>query len=203
MGYLIHCDEQSMLKLPYPLILASQSPRRRQLLSQIGLTYSILPANIDEDAVSLALPPQEYVRELSKRKALYIREEIGGAKAIILGADTIVVIDGRILNKPTDPDDAFLMLKQLSNRMHEVFTGITLVESHTGKIKSEVQKTEVYFRELDDEEIRQYIASGSPMDKAGAYGIQEDYGAVFVSKINGCYYNVVGLPLEKLYGMLK
>ncbi|MFN4902090.1 MAG: Maf family protein [Ignavibacteria bacterium] len=192
-----------MLKLPYPLILASQSPRRRQLLSQIGLTYSILPANIDEDAVSLALPPQEYVRELSKRKALYIREEIGGAKAIILGADTIVVIDGRILNKPTDPDDAFLMLKQLSNRMHEVFTGITLVESHTGNIKSEVQRTEVYFRELDDEEIRQYIASGSPMDKAGAYGIQEDYGAVFVSKINGCYYNVVGLPLEKLYGMLK
>ena len=192
-----------MLKLPYPLILASQSPRRRQLLSQIGLTYSILPANIDEDAVSLVLPPQEYVRELSKRKALYIREEIGGAKAIILGADTIVVIDGRILNKPTDPDDAFLMLKQLSNRMHEVFTGITLVESHTGNIKSEVQRTEVYFRELDDEEIRQYIASGSPMDKAGAYGIQEDYGAVFVSKINGCYYNVVGLPLEKLYGMLK
>lgn len=172
-------------------------------MSQIGLTYSILPANIDEDAVSLALPPQEYVRELSKRKALYIREEIGGAKAIILGADTIVVIDGRILNKPTDPDDAFLMLKQLSNRMHEVFTGITLVESHTGNIKSEVQRTEVYFRELDDEEIRQYIASGSPMDKAGAYGIQEDYGAVFVSKINGCYYNVVGLPLEKLYGMLK
>ena len=172
-------------------------------MSQIGLTYSILPANIDEDAVSLSLPPQEYVRELSQRKALYIREEIGGAKAIILGADTIVVIDGRILNKPTDPDDAFLMLKQLSNRMHEVFTGITLVESHTGKIKSEVQRTEVYFRDLDDEEIRQYIASGSPMDKAGAYGIQEDYGAVFVSKINGCYYNVVGLPLEKLYGMLK
>jgi septum formation protein len=86
--------------------------------------------------------------------------------------------------------------------MHEVFTGITLVESHTGKIKSEVQRTEVYFRELQDDEIRQYIASGSPMDKAGAYGIQEDYGAVFVSKIHGCYYNVVGLPLEKLYAML-
>jgi septum formation protein len=86
--------------------------------------------------------------------------------------------------------------------MHEVFTGITLVESHTGKILSEIQRTEVYFRELQDQEIWDYIASGSPMDKAGAYGIQEDYGAVFVSKINGCYYNVVGLPLEKLYGML-
>jgi septum formation protein len=142
------------------------------------------------------------VRELSQRKALYIREEIGGAKAIILGADTIVVIDGQILNKPSDPEHAFMMLKQLSNRMHEVFTGITIVESHTGKIKSEVQRTEVYFRELQDQEIWDYIASGSPMDKAGAYGIQEDYGAVFVSKINGCYYNVVGLPLEKLYGML-
>jgi septum formation protein len=191
-----------MIQLPYPLILASQSPRRRQLLTQIGLDFSVLPADIDEDAVSLALPPQEYVKELSKQKALYIREEIGGAKALILGADTIVVIDGRILNKPANPDEAFAMLKQLSNRMHEVFTGITLVESHTGQILSEVQRTEVYFRELQDLEIWKYIASGSPMDKAGAYGIQEDYGAVFVSKINGCYYNVVGLPLEKLYGML-
>ena len=191
-----------MLKLPFPLILASQSPRRRQLLGQIGLDFSILPADIDEDTVSLALPPKEYVQELSQRKAHFVREEIGGAKAIILGADTIVVIDGTILNKPTDPENAFAMLKQLSNRMHEVFTGITLVESHTGKIQSEVQRTEVYFRELDDQEIWDYIASGSPMDKAGAYGIQEDYGAVFVSKINGCYYNVVGLPLEKLYGML-
>ena len=191
-----------MLKLPFPLILASQSPRRRLLLGQIGLDFSILPADIDEDAVSLALPPKEYVQELSQRKAHFVREEIGGAKAIILGADTIVVIDGTILNKPTDPENAFAMLKQLSNRMHEVFTGITLVESHTGKIQSEVQRTEVYFRELDDQEIWDYIASGSPMDKAGAYGIQEDYGAVFVSKINGCYYNVVGLPLEKLYGML-
>ena len=191
-----------MLKLPFPLILASQSPRRRQLLGQIGLDFSILPADIDEDAVSLALTPKEYVQELSQRKAHFVREEIGGAKAIILGADTIVVIDGTILNKPTDPENAFAMLKQLSNRMHEVFTGITLVESHTGKIQSEVQRTEVYFRELDDQEIWDYIASGSPMDKAGAYGIQEDYGAVFVSKINGCYYNVVGLPLEKLYGML-
>ncbi|MGA1415363.1 MAG: Maf family protein, partial [Candidatus Kapaibacteriota bacterium] len=191
-----------MLQLPFPLILASQSPRRRQLLSQIGLDFSVLPADIDEDAVSLTLTPVDYVRELSERKALYIREEIGGAKAIILGADTIVVIDGRILNKPANPDEAYAMLKQLSNRMHEVFTGITLVESHTGRIVSEVQRTEVYFRELEDKEIWDYIASGSPMDKAGAYGIQEDYGAVFVSKINGCYYNVVGLPLEKLYGML-
>ena len=191
-----------MIQLPFPMILASRSPRRRQLLSQIGLDFSVLPADIDEDAVSLELPPQEYVRELSQRKALYIREEIGGAKAIILGADTIVVIDGQILNKPSDPEHAFTMLKQLSNRMHEVFTGITLVESHTGKIISEIQRTEVYFRELQDQEIWDYIASGSPMDKAGAYGIQEDYGAVFVSKINGCYYNVVGLPLEKLYGML-
>ncbi|MGA1307051.1 MAG: Maf family protein [Candidatus Kapaibacteriota bacterium] len=191
-----------MLQLPFPLILASQSPRRRQLLSQIGLDFSVLPADIDEDAVSLTLTPVDYVRELSERKALCIREEIGGAKAIILGADTIVVIDGRILNKPANPDEAYAMLKQLSNRMHEVFTGITLVESHTGRIVSEVQRTEVYFRELEDKEIWDYIASGSPMDKAGAYGIQEDYGAVFVSKINGCYYNVVGLPLEKLYGML-
>ncbi|MFZ9761614.1 MAG: Maf family protein [Candidatus Kapaibacteriota bacterium] len=191
-----------MLQLPFPLILASQSPRRRQLLSQIGLDFSVLPADIDEDAVSLTLTPVDYVRELSERKALYIREEIGGAKAIILGADTIVVIDGRILNKPANPDEAYAMLKQLSNRMHEVFTGITLVESHTGRIVSEVQRTEVYFRELEEKEIWDYIASGSPMDKAGAYGIQEDYGAVFVSKINGCYYNVVGLPLEKLYGML-
>ena len=98
-----------MLKLPFPLILASQSPRRRQLLGQIGLDFSILPADIDEDAVSLALPPKEYVQELSQRKALFVREEIGGAKAIILGADTIVVINGTILNKPTDPENAFAM----------------------------------------------------------------------------------------------
>ena len=194
---------ESLLPLSKPLVLASQSPRRRQLLSQLGLQFSVMPAHIDELAISTDLSPKDYVQTLAYNKAMAIAETLQQEPAMILGADTIVVIDDEILNKPGDEKEAFAMLKRLSGKTHSVFTGIALIESDTKKALSNVQQTYVTFRKLEDKEILAYIATGSPMDKAGAYGIQEDFGAVFVQSIQGCYYNVVGLPLEMLYGMMK
>jgi septum formation protein len=114
-----------------------------------------------------------------------------------------VVIDDMILNKPSDPEDAFRILKILSGNTHKVYTGLSIVESVSQNWITDFQTTEVTFRELSDEEIWLYIEGGSPMDKAGAYGIQDDFGALFVSHINGCYYNIVGLPVQLLYMMLK
>jgi septum formation protein len=119
--------------------------------------------------------------------------------AIIIGADTVVVLDGAILTKPTDAEDAIRMLSALSGRMHEVYTGFALLDCKSGKSVSAAEVTKVTFRSLAPGEIRNYVASGSPMDKAGAYGIQDDYGAVFVERVDGCFYNVVGFPLTRFY----
>lgn len=194
---------QSVLHLSKPLILASQSPRRRLLLEQLGLIFSVIPADIDELALPLDMIPSEYVQALACSKANAVAAKLGNEPAIVLGADTIVVIDGNILNKPVDTDEAYSMLRSLSGRTHSVFTGIAITQVPSMKIISSYQLTEVTFRILEDDEIYAYIATGAPMDKAGAYGIQEDFGAVFVQKIVGCYYNIVGLPLEKLYGILR
>ena len=123
-------------------------------------------------------------------------------RGIIITADTIVVLDNQIIGKPKNKKDAERILKKLSGRTHKVYTGFSVFNSVNGKIITEYEKTFVKFRELNKKEIVDYISTGSPMDKAGAYGIQDDFGAVFVEKINGCYYNVVGLPLTKVYKSL-
>jgi septum formation protein len=194
-----------LLGLDISLILASQSPRRKQLLQQLGLEFNVIPSAVDEEAIhNLSLTPDEYVRHLALHKATDVATHYSNS-CIVIGADTTVVLDETILNKPTDEKSAFDMLALLSDRTHHVYTGVALVRKDgvTVTNQSFVQKTAVTFRKLSDEEIYAYIATGSPMDKAGAYGIQDDMGAIFVSRIEGCYYNIVGLPLELLYRTLK
>lgn len=192
-----------LLHLPVPLVLASQSPRRQALMRHVGFQFTTLVPSIDEDAVDTSLPPHEYVRELALRKA--VRGcEMTDADAIVIGSDTTVVLDGVVLNKPADADDAARMLRHLSGRTHVVHTGLALVGTGKGLGRRVASRaTKVTFRELSDEEINAYVSSGSPLDKAGAYGIQDDFGAVFVSNVEGCYYTIVGLPLELLYTELR
>jgi septum formation protein len=189
-----------LLVLPAPLVLASRSPRRISLLSQIGLSFDVIPSGIDEEIHAAERQPEDYASHLALMKAREVSSRMN-RDCIVIGADTIVVLDNHILNKPIDNDDAFRMLRLLSGRTHIVITGIALVRG-TQEIVQQ-KKTLVTFRQLSDKEMQAYIDSGSPMDKAGAYGIQDDFGAVFVERVEGCYYNIVGLPLELLYSMLK
>jgi len=182
------------------LVLASGSPRRQHLLRQIGLPFEVRESGIDEGNAS-AGDPVQHVSELSERKAQTVGEFF--ENAIIIGADTIVRIDGEILGKPADRGDAARMLRLLSGRTHEVYTGVSIVDRPSGRRVTAVEVTKVTFRPLEEDEIRDYVSTGSPMDKAGAYGIQDDMGAVFVERIDGCFYNVVGLPLSRLYVALR
>lgn len=191
-----------LISIKRQVILASQSPRRRQLLSQIGLEFSTQPSNFDEDSIPLTLPPEEYVQRLAVGKAADIASRLK-EKHLVIGADTTVVLEKSILNKPANKLEAKSMLERLSGKTHTVYTGIALVAAPEGIKISAFQKTDVTFRSLQKEEIALYVDSGSPMDKAGAYGIQDDFGAVFVEHINGCYYTIVGLPLEMLYRKLR
>ncbi|MCI9222195.1 MAG: septum formation inhibitor Maf [Oscillospiraceae bacterium] len=180
------------------IILASNSPRRRELLAQIGIRdFQILSPDVDE-AVESGLSPARMVEALSLRKA---RAAAGraGAEDLILAADTVVALDGRVLGKPRDQEEAFAMLSALSGREHRVYTGVTVLGG--GRAATEHEETAVAFRALSPEEIRDYIATGEPMDKAGAYGIQ-GVGALLVQGIRGDYCNVVGLPLFRLGRML-
>jgi septum formation protein len=147
------------------------------------------------------MTPEQNAEALAVLKARCSAKSI--SDGILLGADTIVVIDGEMLGKPSDENDAMRMLTLLSGRTHTVCTGFALLECPTGRLVSGVESTRVTFRVLPREEVAEYVRGGSPMDKAGAYGIQDDYGAVFVSRIEGCYYNVVGLPLARVYTELK
>jgi septum formation protein len=189
-----------MLKINKTIVLASTSPRRQNLLKQLGLNFIVHPSGIEEN-LSQVSSPEEYVLTLSRKKAIEVAKNYNDA--LIISADTIVVLDGEIINKPQDPDEARQMLKKLSGKTHKVYTGFTILDTKTNKIYSDFEVTDVKFRELEDDEIEQYIATGSPFDKAGAYGIQDDYGAVFVERINGCFYNVVGFPLTKFYLAMK
>jgi septum formation protein len=182
------------------IILASSSPRRQFLFRQIGFDFEVVPSNFEE-VFDTSMSPQENALGLSKAKAFDIAEKF--QNAFVVGADTIVVLNGDIMGKPTNDSDALLMLKKLSGREHIVYTGFTIVDRPSNKFISEIESTAVKFRDLDQDEIISYIKSGSPADKAGAYGIQDDYGALFVEKINGCFYNVVGFPLTKFYITLK
>jgi septum formation protein len=178
------------------LILASASPRRHVLLKQIGLTFEVRESGVREDN-DVPHDPEQHTLVLSRRKARAVASHID--EGIVIGADTIVVFNGQILNKPKDGRIAARMLQTLSGQWHEVYTGFTLVDRPSDSSVSAVERTRVKFRLLAIDEIEAYIQSGSPMDKAGAYGIQDDYGAVFVERIEGCFYNVVGFPLTRFY----
>lgn len=182
--------------VPKRLVLASASRRRQILLRQIGLTFEVRESDIPEEFEEDRSIP-ENVRTLALRKAQAVVKPFDNA--IVIGADTVVLLDNEVLTKPRDRRDACQMLAKLSGRTHEVYTGFALLDCPTGKSTSAVETTKVTFRKLSGQEIDEYVASGSPMDKAGAYGIQDDYGAVFVERIEGCYYNVVGFPLARFY----
>jgi septum formation protein len=176
------------------LILASGSPRRAELLRQIGLDFQVIPSEAPED-LPPGLSPADAVKELALRKASEVARNI--SSGVIIGADTVVVAAGRILGKPSDKAEARTMLATLSGIEHSVFTGLAVLEVPNGKQMVDCVETKVWFRKLTQAEIDWYVASGEPLDKAGAYGIQ-GLGAILVEKIDGCYFNVVGLPLGKL-----
>ncbi len=191
------------------IYLASASPRRKEIMGKIGVKAEILISGADED-VDIT-EPSKLVEELSVRKAVSVAEELEESKddseeRCVIGADTVVAIDGRILGKPVDVEDARRMLKLISGRKHQVYTGVSLVISGNGDEERRVitfhEKTDVEFDVLSDEEIDSYIATGDPMDKAGAYGIQS-LAAPFIKAIYGDYYNVCGLPASRLYHELK
>lgn len=181
------------------IILASQSPRRRQLLEQIGVTdFDILVPEANE-SYDPALSPQEIVASICRKKGEAARELAGDKDAVLIAADTMVFLEGLRLGKPRDKADAARMLRSLSGKTHEVCTGVTLCRGH--RLETRVETTSVTFRPLSDREILWYIATGEPMDKAGAYGVQGQ-AALFVSGITGDYFNVMGLPLHLLGQML-
>ena len=182
-------------------ILASASERRKELLSRIVKDFEVRVSDFDEESVHVNEDIEEYVKILSEGKAKSVALNYS-SDSIIIGADTIVVIDNKVLGKPKDKNDAFRMLKSLSNNVHRVYSGVAVINNQKNIMKSECLYTEVYFSEISDDEIWRYIESGECLDKAGAYGIQ-GYGGVFAEKINGCYYNVVGLPLNLLNKMIK
>lgn len=183
------------------IILASASPRREELLRLMGLDFRVMPSDFEESAV-VQWPPEEHVLESSMGKAMDVAVDI--SEGIIIGADTIVVVDDAILGKPENPDDARRMLRLLSGRSHFVYTGLCVCEMVRGmaaRCLRDCVRTEVRFGDLSDETIDGYVATGEPLDKAGAYGIQER-GSVLVEGIAGDYFNVVGLPVYRLSRML-
>ena len=182
------------------IILASGSPRRRELLTDLGIKFEIMVDNSSE-VTPKNVSPDEVVMTLAKNKLRNVAKNAPG-DSLIIAADTVVACDGRILGKPKDEAQAFEMLSALSGRRHSVYTGVAVGDNKTGKIVCEFEKTDVFFRKLEDDEIKRYIATGEPMDKAGAYGIQ-NLGALFVERIDGDYFNVVGLPLCRLGKILK
>ena len=181
------------------LILASASPRRRELLSQASFVFEVHPAHISEDPLTDE-DPIAYVVRLAREKAQVVFDELRNPDAIVLGADTTVTLDGQILGKPEDAADAARMLRLLSGHTHQVITGVALVTTKGVEVAAEV--TGVRFLALSDEEIAAYVATGEPMDKAGAYAIQ-GRAARWIPRIEGCYFNVVGLPLALVSTMLE
>lgn len=181
------------------LILASASPRRRELLVQAGFTFEVFPAHVNEDTRPME-DPIAYVVRLARDKAEAVYAKLRDPEAIILGADTTVTLDGHILAKPEDASDAARMLRMLSGRTHRVITGLAITSASGTEVAAEV--TGVQFLTLTDEEISAYVATGEPMDKAGAYGIQ-GYAGKWIPRVEGCYFNVVGLPLALVSTMLE
>ncbi len=186
------------------IILASGSPRRRELLTQIGLEYTVIPSKKEE--ILRFTKPEDIVKDLSLQKAQDIAETAEPG-TIVIGSDTVVALDGEILGKPHTADNAVVMLKRLEGRTHQVYTGVSIVikgaaDDGGDYIISFAEETEVHVYPMTEEEILAYVATGDPLDKAGAYGIQGIF-AKHVQGISGCFYNVMGLPIGRLYQELK
>lgn len=182
------------------MILASASPRRARLLADLGLTFRIVPSAFNERHPKRPAEPARLAEALALGKAREVADRLGSG--LVIGADTIVILDGLILEKPENAEDAHQMLRALSGKWHLVYTGIALVRAESADTRLSHACTRVKFRDLTETEIEAYVNSGDPMDKAGAYGIQ-GLGAILVEKIEGCYTNVVGLPLSRLVCMLR
>ncbi len=180
------------------IVLASASPRRRELLEKLGLKFEVAPSNCPED--NNIGDPHELVKAIALQKASSVAARYRGV--IVIGADTIGVLDGRILGKPRGAEEAKRMLESLGGKRHAVITGLAIIDTGTGKTLTHSVETSVYFRKLAAAEIEAYVRSGEPLDKAGAYAIQ-GLGAVLVERIEGDYYNVIGLPLSALAECLK
>jgi septum formation protein len=190
-------ENAKIRSLPH-IVLASRSPRRAALLHQMGFSFRVVSREISEES-DLSSDPVKRVIELSKKKARAVLDRV--EEGLIVGADTIVFLDGEILGKPMNKEEAKAMLMKLSGRSHEVFTGFTLIEVG-GQQMSDVERTSVTFRHLEEWEVDDYVETGGPLDKAGGYGIQDRSG-LFVDRIEGCFYNVVGFPMTKFYEGLK
>lgn len=184
-------------RTPPPLVLASQSPRRAELIGRLGLRFDTLPADLDESYLSGETPPQ-HAERLSREKAQAIAAT--RPDALVVGSDTIVVIDGDVLGKPRDRAHAIEMLSRLSGREHEVCTGVAV--AHGGRVESALERVRVRFRTLDPLAAEEYVATGEPMDKAGAYGIQ-GFGSALVEGIEGDYFAVMGLPVVRMLELIE
>ncbi|MBP1930404.1 Maf family protein [Ammoniphilus resinae] len=181
-----------------PLILASSSPRRQEILRNLGLDFSVKVSGVDE-SFSDGLKPAEIVELLAERKVASVSEEV--SDGLVIGSDTIVVLNNQILGKPINLEDAFRMLMSLQGSTHSVFSGLTVMDVRTGRKLTGHVETKVTMRGLSESTIKKYIATGEPSDKAGAYAIQ-GFGAIFIEKIEGDYFSVVGLPIRLLADFL-
>ncbi|ABG84332.1 Maf-like protein [Clostridium perfringens] len=183
------------------VILASKSPRRVEILEKIVKEFEVVQSNFDENTIDFKGDIEKYVKDLSRNKAIEVSKRLN-EPSIVIAADTVVFQNGKVLEKPKNEEDAFSMLSSLSGNTHKVYSGICLINTYDDTVVTDCDCTEVRFSELNPRQIRNYINSGEPMDKAGAYGIQ-GLGGAFVEGIKGCYYNVMGLPLNKLYKALE
>ena len=183
------------------VLLASKSPRRVEILEKIVKEFEVVQSNFDENTIDFKGDVEKYVKDLSRNKAIEVSKRLN-EPSIVIAADTVVFQNGKVLEKPKSEEDAFSMLSSLSGNTHKVYSGICLINTYDDTVVTDCDCTEVKFSELNPRQIRNYINSGEPMDKAGAYGIQ-GLGGAFVERIEGCYYNVMGLPLNKLYKALE
>lgn len=187
------------------LILASASPRRAEILRNAGFEFEILAADVDE-SLCPGESAADYVRRLAEEKAWATARKLAATpdsnSGIVVAADTVVVVENEILGKPISPDDARAMLRRLSGRTHEVLTGLAVLSLPGRDVEIAVESTRVTFARMTEGEIEEYIASGEPFDKAGAYAIQAR-GGKFITRIEGCYFNVMGLPLARLHSILR
>ena len=183
------------------IILASNSPRRKEILGQLNLNFEVIPSDFEEAPVDMK--PHDLVEHYAYMKAMDVFSKVRatiGSETYIIGSDTIVYSQ-KVMGKPKSKAEAFEMLSELSGKEHQVMSGLCIIQAHTGKSITLHESTRVWMRELKEREINNYIASHEPMDKAGAYAIQ-GIGSLFVEKIEGCYFNVVGLPVNKLYKIM-
>ena len=180
------------------LVLASQSPRRRELLAILGHEFSVVPSSIDEMPAA-GEAPEEYVVRVAREKGAEVASRVAGS--IVLSADTVVTIDGEILGKPSDKEEAFRMLRKLSGREHRVYTAVTVINQMKGDILEGLESTRVWFKSLTDVEILDYLSREDVLDKAGAYAIQ-GYAGIYIPRIDGNYFNVMGLPLPLVHELL-